>query len=141
MQRHRRELLKRLAAVLEREPTQADGIRLRKRYLKVRAQLLVLMSDREVPTTDNVSEQALRVSAVFRKVTNGFRVEWALSCTAACGRWWPRAASKDSRCWPRCARRWKASASSRRCQPRPPNDRSGVPAASPYTVLTAAFRG
>lgn len=32
MQRHRRELLKRLAAVLELEPTQADGIRLRKRY-------------------------------------------------------------------------------------------------------------
>ena len=76
MQRHRRELLKRLAAVLELEPTQADGIRLRKRYLKVREQLLVFMSDREVPTTNNVSEQALRMSAVFRKVTNGFRVEW-----------------------------------------------------------------
>ena len=76
MQRHRRELLKRLAAVLELEPTQADGIRLRKRYVKVREQLLVFMSDREVPTTNNVSEQALRLSAVFRKVTNGFRVEW-----------------------------------------------------------------
>ena len=76
MQRHRRGLLKRLAAVLELEPTQADGIRLRKRYLKVREQLLVFMSDREVPTTNNVSEQALRMSAVFRKVTNGFRVEW-----------------------------------------------------------------
>lgn len=76
MQRHRRELLKRLAAVLELEPTQADGIRLRKRYLKVQEQLLVFMSDREVPTTNNVSEQALRMSAVFRKVTNGFRVEW-----------------------------------------------------------------
>ena len=76
MQRHRRELLKRLATVLELEPTQADGIRLHKRYTKVQAQLLVFMSDREVPTTNNVSEQALRMSAVFRKVTNGFRVEW-----------------------------------------------------------------
>ena len=36
----------------------------------------MFMSDREVPTTNNVSEQALRISAVFRKVTNGFRVEW-----------------------------------------------------------------
>ena len=35
------------------------------------------MSDREVPTTNNVSEQALRLSVVFRKVTNGFRVEWS----------------------------------------------------------------
>ena len=76
MQRHRRELLKRLAAVLEPEPTQADGIRLRKRYLKVREQLLVFMSDREVPTTNNVSEQASRMSAVFCKVTNVFQAAW-----------------------------------------------------------------
>ena len=76
MQRHRLELLKRLAAVLELEQTRAGGIRLRKRYRKVREQLLVSMSDREVPTTNNVSEQALRMSAVFRKMTNGFRVEW-----------------------------------------------------------------
>ena len=76
MQCHRGELLKRLAAVLELGSAQVDGIQLRKRYLKVREQLLVFMSDREVPTTNNVSEQALRMSAVFRKVTNGFRVEW-----------------------------------------------------------------
>ena len=56
MQRHQRGLLKRLAAALELEPTQTDGIRLCKRYLKVREQLLVFMSD--------------------RKVTNGFRVKW-----------------------------------------------------------------
>ena len=67
---------KRLAAVRELEPTQADGTRLRKLYVKVLQQLLVFMSDREVPTTNNVSEQALRLSAVFRKVTNGSRVEW-----------------------------------------------------------------
>ena len=76
MQRHRRELLKRLAAVLELDSTQVDGIRVRKRCLNVREQLLVFMSDREVPTTNNVSERALRMSAVFRKVTNAFRVEW-----------------------------------------------------------------
>ena len=76
MRCHRRKLLKRLAAVLELGSTQVDGIRLHKRCLKVREQLLVLMSDREVPTTNNASEQALRMSAVFRKVTNAFRVEW-----------------------------------------------------------------
>ena len=38
--------------------------------------MLVFMSDREVLMTKNVSEQALRLSAVFRKVTKGFRVEW-----------------------------------------------------------------
>ena len=57
MPRHRRELPKRLAVVLELEPTQADGIQPRKRYRKARERLLVFMS------------------AVFRKVTNGFRVE------------------------------------------------------------------
>ena len=37
----------------------------------------MFMSDREVPTTNNVSEQALRLSVVFRKVTNDFGVEWS----------------------------------------------------------------
>ena len=72
MQRYRRELLQRLAAVLELEPTQADGVRLRKRYRKVREQLLVFMSNREVLTTKNLSAQALRLSTIFRKVTNGW---------------------------------------------------------------------
>ena len=34
------------------------------------------MRDRELPTTNNVSEQALRLSSIFRKVTNSFRVGW-----------------------------------------------------------------
>ena len=55
--------------MLELELTQADRIQLRK-------QSLVFMSDREVPTTNNVSEQVLRMGAVFRKVTNGSRVKW-----------------------------------------------------------------
>ena len=74
--RHRRDMLRRLDALLELEPTQADGLRLRKRYRKVREQLLVFLSEREVPPTNNVSERALRPSTIFRKVTNGFRAEW-----------------------------------------------------------------
>ena len=69
-------MLRRLDALLELEPTQADGLRLRQRYRKVREQLLVFLSEREVPPTNNVSERALRPSTIFRKVTNGFRAEW-----------------------------------------------------------------
>ena len=125
MKRRRQGLLKRLAAVLKRlaallEPIQADGIRLRKRYRKVREQLLVLMSNREVPTTNDVSEQALRLSTIFRKVMNGFR---GAGCTEACGLWCRRATGKGSRPRPRFARRWKEVAPRRRPRPRLPNDR------------------
>ncbi|MCK5719392.1 MAG: hypothetical protein KAH84_05505, partial [Thiomargarita sp.] len=30
--------------------------------------------------TNNSSEQAIRMSTIFRKVTNGFRSEWAKIC-------------------------------------------------------------
>ena len=65
-----------LKACDQLEPTQADGLWLRQRYRKVRKQLLVFLSEREVPPTNNVSERALRPSTIFRKVTNGFRAEW-----------------------------------------------------------------
>lgn len=38
--------------------------------------MLVFISEREVPTTIKVSGQALRMSAVFRNATNGFRADW-----------------------------------------------------------------
>ncbi len=31
---------------------------------------------RDVPTTNNACERALRPSVIFRKVTGGFRAEW-----------------------------------------------------------------
>ena len=65
-----------LDKLLELEPTQADGQRLLKRYGKIRDSLLVFVTDREVPFTNNASERALRPSTIFRKVTNGFRSEW-----------------------------------------------------------------
>ena len=39
------------------EPTTADGFLLHECYRRVREQILAFMSDREVPTTNNVSEQ------------------------------------------------------------------------------------
>lgn len=71
-----RVLLKWLAAVLELGPTHADAVRLRKRHRKPREQMLVFKSGREVPETDNVSEQALCMGTAFRKVTNRVQMEW-----------------------------------------------------------------
>ena len=83
LQRHRRDLRKRLEEILQREPEQADGQRLRKRYAKCKEGLLVFVTDREVPFTNNESERALRPSVIFRKVTNGTRSEWGAEFFAA----------------------------------------------------------
>ena len=37
----------------------------------------MFLSERDVPTTNNVSERALRPSTIFRNMTNGFRAEWS----------------------------------------------------------------
>lgn len=41
-----------------------------------RAKFFVFLTDRRVPPTNNRSEQEIRPSVVFRKVTNGFRSHW-----------------------------------------------------------------
>jgi transposase len=41
-----------------------------------RDKLLVFLKRRDVEATNNESEGALRPSAIFRRVTNGFRSEW-----------------------------------------------------------------
>ena len=83
LQRHRRDLLKRLEGVLQLERQQEDGKRLRRRYAKCKESLLVFVTDREVPVTNNESEQALRPSVIFRKVTNGTPSEWGAEFFAA----------------------------------------------------------
>jgi transposase len=83
LQRHRRDLRKRLEEILQLEPEQADGKRLRQRYAKCKEGLLVFVTDREVPFTNNESERALRPSVIFRKVTNGSRSEWGAEFFAA----------------------------------------------------------
>ena len=74
--RYRRDLSVGLEKVLALEPVQKDGIRLKKRYVKHREHLFLFLDDASVPATNNASEQALRMSVVFRKVTNGFRSDW-----------------------------------------------------------------
>jgi transposase len=42
-----------------------------------------LLDDATIPPTHNTSEQAIRMSTVFRKVTNGFRSDWGRDLFAA----------------------------------------------------------
>jgi transposase len=66
----------RLDALLRLTPGDRAGEKLQRAIKKVRSHLLVFITNRAVPPTNNGSEQALRPCVVFRKVTNGFRSEW-----------------------------------------------------------------
>lgn len=41
-----------------------------------RGKFFVLLSNRDVPATNPISEREIRPSVVFRKVANGFRSDW-----------------------------------------------------------------
>jgi transposase len=69
-------LHRQLRELLQLAPTQADGIRLQKRYRDLRDHLFLFLEDTTIPPTNNASERALRFSVIFRKVTNGFRSDW-----------------------------------------------------------------
>ena len=62
-----------LDALLKQYPNNPDSQRLHQRYRKHRAHLLVFLQRADVPPTNNASEQALRNSVIYRKVTGGFR--------------------------------------------------------------------
>lgn len=61
------------AALLEQVPNSKESQRLYRRYRKHRASLFVFLHHDDVPPTNNASEQALRNSVIYRKVTGGFR--------------------------------------------------------------------
>lgn len=73
---YRNRLERQLTEALDLKPTQADGLRLQKRYWNLREHLFLFLEDTTIPPTNNASEQALRMSVVFRKVTHGFRSDW-----------------------------------------------------------------
>jgi transposase len=73
---YRCRLYRDLKAVLALTPTQEDGIRLQNRYRELQDNLFLFLDDPTIPATNNTSEQALRWSVIFRKVTNGFRSDW-----------------------------------------------------------------
>ncbi|MBD2234612.1 IS66 family transposase [Phormidium tenue] len=76
LQQYRARLRGSLREVLNLKPKSPEGQRLLKRYQKIRAHLLLFLDDEPVPPTNNSSEQALRWSVVFRKVTHGLRSDW-----------------------------------------------------------------
>lgn len=80
---YRLDIKRRLRRVLDLQPDQADGLRLRNRYDEIHEHLFVFLDDATVPPTNNSSEQAIRMSTVFRKVTHGFRSEWGRDLFAA----------------------------------------------------------
>jgi len=66
----------RLDGLLRLAPACPQGVKLQRAIKKYRQNLFVFLAERAVPATNNGSEQALRPSVVFRKVTNCFRSEW-----------------------------------------------------------------
>jgi transposase len=83
--------LKRYAAGLERQlddiltlaPAHAQGDKLKRVIKKYRQNLFVFVTRRDVPPTNNASEQAVRPCVIFRKVTNCFRSQWGADLYAA----------------------------------------------------------
>lgn len=68
-----RQLEQQLDTLLAQYPDNDDSRRLLQRFRKHRASLLVFLYRSDVPPTNNASEQALRNSVIYRKVTGGFR--------------------------------------------------------------------
>jgi len=81
--RYRINLQERLTKILDLAPQHPDGIRLRKRYGGLIDNLFLFLEDATIPPTNNSSEQAIRMSVIFRRVTNGFRSEWGRDLFAA----------------------------------------------------------
>jgi len=71
------QMVGRLTSILARTPDSDAGRALIKIINKIRRHLFVFITNRALSATNNGSERALRPCAVYRKITNGFRSEWA----------------------------------------------------------------
>ncbi|MFZ0636772.1 MAG: IS66 family transposase [Candidatus Acidiferrales bacterium] len=76
------DLNRRLDRLMSLIPTHKAGGKLQKIIKKVRRHLFVFMTNRDLTTTNNGSERALRPCAVYRKITNGFRSQWGAALYA-----------------------------------------------------------
>lgn len=75
-QRQRDAYEARLDTLLATLPDHVESETLRSRFVKHRRALLLFLQRDDVPPTNNASEQALRNSVIYRKVTGGFRSDW-----------------------------------------------------------------
>jgi transposase len=71
------DLDRKLDALLRIVPLHDAGAKLKRVIKHCRGHLLVFLRHRDVESTNNGSEQALRPCVIFRKVTNCFRSPWA----------------------------------------------------------------
>jgi transposase len=83
LSQYRGDLRRQLAGCLALEPDTTHGQRLKKRYTAIQENLFLFLEDASIPPTNNSSEQAIRMSTVFRKVTHGFRSDWGRDLFAA----------------------------------------------------------
>jgi transposase len=65
-----------LDALLRLTPNGSEAEKLKRMVKKFRQHFFVFVANRNLPPTNNGSEQAIRPCVVFRKVTNCFRSEW-----------------------------------------------------------------
>ena len=79
---HRR-LDRDMTDLLRRDVVHPQGRKLVRAIKKCRNDLFVCLTRRDVPTTNNGSERALRMSVIFRKVTGCFRSIWGAKLYAA----------------------------------------------------------
>jgi transposase len=70
------QLDRRLDDLMRLKPRSREGSKLQKVFRGIRSHLFVFVTNRDLPPTNNGSEQALRMCVVFRKVTNCFRSGW-----------------------------------------------------------------
>ena len=76
LRRREASLDRQLNAVLAIEPAGEEGRKLKNSIKRFRQHMLVFVTNRDLPPTNNGSEQAIRPCVTFRKVTNCFRSEW-----------------------------------------------------------------
>jgi transposase len=82
LEAHRVKLVGRLSRISALTPDSDAGRKMIKIINKTRRHLFVFITNRALSATNNGSERALRPCAVYRKITNGFRSEWAASLYA-----------------------------------------------------------
>ena len=83
LKQYHADLDRRLDRIMAAVPIGEPGRKLRKRIAAKRGHLFMFITNRSVPSTNNVSERNLRPSVIFREVPNGFRCEWAAEIYAA----------------------------------------------------------
>ena len=77
------DLQQRVSRCLALQAANPHGRRLQKHSAKIQDSRFVFLEDAAIPPTNHSSEQAIRMSTVFRKVTNGVRSERGRDLVAA----------------------------------------------------------